>query len=103
MTPKQKAHVQSNIVANDKTKGWAWSVSVEKGRILAHAKHNARGDLLLHLMVFLSKDNRRHSRAKKLAEKCARTFFKRPVFAGKTLIWWDGVYPSFSYRERGLL
>jgi len=104
VTPKEKQRVLSMMPAHEMGQGHSrWAVPVHKNQILASANRD-KGLVVLSLMVAIDQDNRRHSRAKKLAEKCSRSFFSAPRFVCKTVVHWDGqVYPVFYYRERGLL
>jgi len=102
MTPKEKQRILEMMPSNDKMSGSVWAIHVHRDRISASAK-TVNGIVVLSLMVAIGRDNKRHSRAKKMAEKCARSFFKRPKFVRKGIVRWDNNYPVFHYRERGLL
>lgn len=102
MTPEEKQRILSMMPSNDKMAGSVWAIHVHRDQISASAKH-VNGVVVLSLMVAIGRDNKRHSRAKKMAEKCARNFFKWPKFVRKGIVRWDGNYPVLYYRERGLL
>lgn len=54
------------------------------------------GVLMIDVMPSIGRDNRRHSRAKKIADQIAKDVFTQPVMVG----WWLHGLPVFRYRGR---
>jgi hypothetical protein len=98
MTPKEKKHVLENVPLNDKMTGFQATVSVEKDQAYASAKHRD-GPLILDILVPPLHKDPRERRARKIADRAARSFFKQPKFVVTVWIYWEDRMPIFRYRE----
>lgn len=100
MTPKEKERVMHNLEANNTSTigDYCWATPIHDG-VFANVKHR-NGVLMLDLAVDVGRDNKQDRRAKKLADKHARSFFKRPRFVLKSVIHWEDRMPVFRYREQ---
>ena len=53
-----------------------------------------------HHAAGVGRDNKRDSKAKRIADKHARSFFKRPFLVKKGVIYFEDRMPIFRYREK---
>ena len=101
MTPKEKARVLENARANSAPymKGVGWAFSLSDGCTTVMAKYRY-GVLMLDFSPSIGGDNKRYSRAKKIADRHAASYFKYPVMVGSGVVNFGGPMVVFRYRGR---
>ena len=98
MTPKEKQRALDNAALNGNphmSDKWAFAFALSDGTsVVAKFRH---GVLMLDFCPSIWRDNRWHSRAKKIADQHAHSFFARPVMVMSAV---TSMGPVFRYRGR---
>lgn len=92
----ERQRIADNAYVNDKSVGTAVRVLYLKRLHVEIVAKTREGVFMVDVMPSLGDDNRRHSRAKKLADRIAASMFKFPVMVA----WHVRGVPVFRYRGR---
>ncbi len=111
LTPRSRKVIDDTARCNDTIRASRegrraslWTVTVrcdgEHVDVMPYTEHGRRVVILRPMPS--NNDNRRDSRAKRIADRLAAKILARPVTVSRGALWWGGCrMPGFVYREGG--
>lgn len=96
ISDNERALILDNACVNDRSVGTSVRILHIRRLYVEIVAKTRNGVLMIDVMPSVGRDNRRHSRAKKIADQIVKGVFTQPVMVG----WWLHGLPVFRYRGR---